>query len=142
MPYSDLAAIYSSLPEADVAQLTDDAAGDTVDQTRVDEAIAKADGLIDAFLPAKPAEGETPTVLVQMSVALAIFFLYERKMGTDMPDSVEASYKRQMDLLKLIQSGKMNIGLPTETAVEGGVFHRTSKTSDDRIFGADTWGAF
>jgi len=139
MPYSDLAAIYSSLPEADVAQLTDDDAGTTVDENRVDEAIAKADGLIDAFLRSKPADGEVPVLLTQISVSLAIFYLYERQMGTNMPESVESSYKRQTDLLKLIQSGKINLGLATEEpTTEGGVFHKTNKTADDRMFGADT----
>lgn len=144
MPYSDLASIYSSLPESDVAQLTDDENGAVVNEDRVNEAIAKADALIDAFLPAEPAEGEVPAVLVQLSSSLAIYYLYERKMGTNMPESIENSYKRQMDLLKLIQSGKMSIGLTSEDATPegGGVFHKTNKTAEDRIFGSDTWDRY
>lgn len=138
MAYSDLVRIYSALPESSVAQLTDDANGMVVDEGIVSNAIAKADALINAFLPAEPEEGSVPTVIAEISTSLAIYYLYERQMGTNMPDSVENSYKKQLDLLKLIQSGKMSIGLATEPALSGdGVFHKTNKTSDDRMFNRD-----
>jgi phage gp36-like protein len=143
MPYSDLTALYSALPESDVAQLTDDTNGTVVNEDRVNEAIAKADALIDAFLPAEPIVGAIPQIITQLSTSLAIYFLYERQMGTNMPDSIENSYKRQMDLLKLIQSGRMQIGLSVESSeVVGGVFHKTNKTSDDRIFSSDVMDLF
>lgn len=141
MAYSSPSGIYSSLPETDVAQLTDDVAGETVDEVRVDEAIAKADALIDAFMPSAIDDNAVPEVIAQISASLAIYYLYKRKMGTNMPESVESDYKRQIDLLKLIQSGKMSIGLTPSTSdlESGGAFHKTNKTTDDRIFGSATW---
>ncbi|MBV6343462.1 DUF1320 domain-containing protein, partial [Candidatus Magnetobacterium casense] len=49
MPYSTLADIKKLIPEDSVIQLTDDEGLGVTNQTRIDEAIAGADGEIDSY---------------------------------------------------------------------------------------------
>lgn len=137
MAYCNLAGITGVLAEAEIARLTDDIAGEIVDTDKVDVAISNADELIDGYLRSryKLPLGTVPNFIKNISVSLAIYFLYQRRFRDNMPESIETQYKNQIRLLEQIQKGFINLGIEvvsTETAQTGGV--RVNKTSSDRYF--------
>lgn len=135
MSYCTLADITSTVTEDDVLQLTDDESNGAINTARVDEAIAKADGLILAFTGGNVLD-PVPEIIRQISVELSIYHLYKRRFASNMPESIDKGYARSMDLLKQIQNGKISVGLQeADQSVASGQY-KTNKTPDDRIFGS------
>lgn len=141
MPYCDLSDITSTITADDVLQLTDDEGTGSINTSRVDEAIAKSDGLILAFTGGNVLN-PVPEIIRQISVELSIYHLYKRRFASNMPESIDKGYARSMDLLKQIQSGKISIGAPeADQAVVSGQY-ATNKTRDDRVFGKSTLAGY
>lgn len=137
MAYCTLEEIASAITEDDVAQLSDDEHIGAINTQRVNEAIARADALIDAFASSVP--DPVPQIIRQISVDLSIYHLYKRRFASDMPESIDKVYARSIDLLKQIQSGRMSIGaVESDKALTEGQY-KTSKAPSDRMFGAATW---
>lgn len=129
--------------EFTVIQLTDDEALGVVNQARVDDAIAYADQLIDGYLrgrytlPLSPAPGLVKT----LSVELALFHLYSRKMDLGMPDPVIARYKNAVRLLEHIQKGLVSLGIEEVSTPEAGMYKGTKRAAD-RVFGKECLKGF
>lgn len=141
MPYCTLLDITSTITADDVLQLTDDEGTGSINTSRVDEAIAKADGLILAFTGGAVPD-PIPEIIRQISVELSIYHLHKRRFALNMPESIDKGYSRSIDLLKQIQSGKISIGVPeADQAVVSGQY-ATNKTSDDRLFGKTTLAGY
>lgn len=134
MPYCTLQDITSTIPSEDVLQLTDDNGTGVVDTAKVDETIAKADGLISAFIGGDVLN-PVPELIRQISVELSIYHLFKRRFAANMPDSIEKGYSHAMDLLKQIQSGKLSIGTVATEQTAPSRHYKTNKASDDRLFG-------
>lgn len=135
MAYCSLSDIIATVTEDDVLQLTDDDNTGSIVTERVDEAIAKADGLILAFTGGSILD-PVPEIIRQISVELTIYHLFKRRFASNMPESIDKGYSRSMDLLKQIQTGKISIGNePTDSGISTG-HYKTNKTSDDRMFGS------
>lgn len=133
MPYCTLNDITSTITLEDVLQLTDDNGTGLVDTAKVDEAIAKADGLISAFIGGVSLD-TVPELIRQISVELSIYHLYKRRFAADMPDSIERGYTNAMGLLKQIQSGKLSIGTEATEQTAPDRHYKTNKASSDRMF--------
>jgi len=131
--YCTLADITSTITLDDVLQLTDDNDTGSVDTAKVDEAIAKADGLISAFIGGVTLD-TVPELIRQISVELSIYNLYKRRFAANMPESIERGYTHAMDLLKQIQSGKLSIGVEATEQTAPDRHYKTNKTSSDRMF--------
>lgn len=132
MPYCTLDDITATITTDDVLQLTDDERAGVINTVRVDEAIAKSDGLILAFAGVVP--DPVPEIIRQISVELSIYHLHKRKFATNMPESIDKGYSRSIDLLKQIQSGKISIGTAeADHSIASGQY-ATNKTSEDRLF--------
>jgi phage gp36-like protein len=133
MPYCTLDDITATVTTDDVLQLTDDEGAGVINTVRVDEAIAKSDGLILAFTGVVP--DPVPEIIRQISVELSIYHLYKRRFASNMPESIDKGYSRAIDLLKQIQSGKISIGAAeADQSVVSGQY-ATNRTRDDRLFG-------
>jgi len=70
-------------------------------------------------------------------VDLSIYFLYNRRFETDIPDGILTRYKNTMAMLDKIQKGQILLAVDTTNKNTSEI--RVNKTSDDREFGADTW---
>ena len=137
MAYCTQADIIKSLPEAELAQLTDDSAGTTVDSDVVNESIAWADALIDTYCRQKYSVpfSTTPEMIKGLSIDLAIYDLFTRRVHGATPDMVMHKYDQAMLILRDISQGKafvLDTEVTEDTAAgeiiqEGGsVFTRSS----------------
>ena len=138
MAYCTQSDIIKSLPEAELAQLTDDSAGTTVDSDVVNESIAWADALIDTYCRQKysvPFSSPAPEMIKGLSIDLAIYDLFTRRVHGATPDMVMHKYDQAMLILRDISQGKafvLDAEVTEDTAAgeiiqEGGsVFTRSS----------------
>jgi phage gp36-like protein len=106
--------LLAQISEAELIQLTDDAATGEIDTDKVDRAIADADAEIDGYLGkqvAVPISPVPPTVR-KWSVALAIYNLHLRK-GWDMaPDHVRRlAYRDAVAAMKEYAAGRLSLGV-------------------------------
>lgn len=114
MAYSTQTDLLNQLTEAELIQLTDDSSAGTVDAAKVTAAIARADGVIDAYAGGRA----TLPLLVseqvkQLSVDLAIYFLEQRRRRVR--DQTEKTYERGIAFLRDVAVGKAALDQPTKT---------------------------
>jgi len=147
MAYSTIDDIRKQLPEATIIQLTDDeklnpATIDPEDEdcvkiiSRIDEAVAAADGTIDAYcqsryvIPLSPV----PPKIRQISVDIAVYNLYSRKT-LSMPEIRTERNKESLRFLEKVADGKIRLGasspLPADSESSGSA---ASFGANDRIF--------
>jgi phage gp36-like protein len=140
--YSTKADILKQLPEADLAQLTNDVDGSTVVDATVDAMIAKADNQINTYCRGKNDipfnTTETPRVL-DWSVSLAIYNLYKRRVDLSIPDGVETDHDDVIDELKAVRDGKIVVDDPDSVANTGGIY-KGSGASQGKIFSSNAQG--
>ena len=142
MAYSTLTDLKKLIPETAIIQLTDDENVGSVNQARVDEAIAQADAVIDSYCGGRYTVpfATVPDIVNKMSVDEAIYNLYSRKVEEIPPTRIDR-HKDVIRQLEAISSGKITIGEPDADVPEaGGV--QTNTTADDRIFTKDTLANF
>jgi len=136
MPYITLDEIKKSLPEEAVIQLTDDEDTGAVNQAHVDEAIARADSVIDAYcgsLYAVPFS-DPPQAIKNISADLAIYNLYSRKVDA-VPEARLERYRTGTRQLEAIAKGTVTLGSATVAPSE----KPEANTSDEeRVFTKDT----
>lgn len=140
MPYCTLNELISASSERDIIQLTDDSRSGVINESFVDDAIEKADGMISAYAGGRYTLPLPPVLLIRdIAVDIAMYRLYQRRHRDNMPDSVMASYKNAEKQLGLIQSGR--IAVPGAALIGGDEMGsgeiRTNKTKDSRLFGWD-----
>ncbi|HDH51223.1 MAG TPA: DUF1320 domain-containing protein [Nitrospirae bacterium] len=139
MAYCTLTEIKDRIPEENLIQLTDDDNRGIVDQGKVDAAILDADEVIDGYLrgrytlPLSPV----PALLNKISIDIAVFNLYSRKLEFEMAEVIKDRHKNALKLLTQIQSGTVTLGTASGETPEPGQY-KTNKTSDDKTFDKDT----
>lgn len=136
MPYSSLNDITAHIPEANLIQLTDDEGAGAVNEERVSEAIAYADQLIDGYLRGRYTLPLTtvPVLIKKLSVDLAVFHLYSRRLELEMPEAMMQRYKNAVRLLEQTQKGILSIGIESTDSGPGQGHYRTNRKSEDRVF--------
>lgn len=144
MAYCTLDDIKKAIPEANIIQLTDDAGTGAIDTAKVDDAVSYADQIIDGYMrgrytvPLSPA----PFLIRKLSVDLAIFHLYSRKLELEMPEAMMARYKNAIKVLEQIQKGLISLGIESADSGPGQGYYKTNRTSEDRIFDRETLEKF
>ncbi|WP_051361128.1 gp436 family protein [Desulfuromonas sp. TF] len=110
--YTTLAALLERIPEEALIQLTDDGGLGTIDQDKVDAAIARAAQEIDAWcgaryqVPFDPA----PSIVPGLAADLAIYYLYGRTVD-EIPESRKDAHKNAVRLLEKIALGQVSLGV-------------------------------
>lgn len=138
--YCALSDIRSTLSEAEIARLTDDTNGKIVNEDIVNESISKSDELINGYLRGRytiPLD-IVPDLVKNLSVDLALYYLYQRRFRTKMPESIETQYRATIKTLEQIQRGYINLGIEPQS-IEGGQagIYRCNKTSSSKMFNND-----
>ncbi|MDQ7799559.1 MAG: DUF1320 domain-containing protein [Candidatus Edwardsbacteria bacterium] len=138
MAYCTLDDIKKVAPETDLIQLTDDDNLGIIKTTITDAAIEDADDFIDTYLRGRYTLplSETPKIIAKLSVDLALYYIYERRFKTKMPEGIIGSYNNAIKLLGQIQQGRISLGVDSGTSTGSGEF-QTNKTSDSRVFNSD-----
>ena len=113
MPYCTKADILERISSDELARLTDDENGTTVEDDLVSRAIDDADSEIDTYLAVRHSLPlpSVPRLLLKLSADMAVFYLYDRRMGA--PEPWEKRYKRSIATLELLAQGKVSLGLST-----------------------------
>jgi len=113
-PYTNLQNLYDRDTEQSTIDLTDDDRAGTVVVATVDNAIEKADDLIDSYLLGRvsclpfPVD-ENPAVVEDISTELTVYYLYLRRFASDIPEGIMFRYKEAMKKLKDIAKGEIII---------------------------------
>ena len=110
MAYSDEAAILEILPSTEVAQLTDDSTGSTIDSAKVSAALTRGFNTINTYLRGKASAiplSPVPPAVKDWNTILAIFNLYQRRVDLELPETIEKSYDRVIGELKGVRDGKI-----------------------------------
>ena len=133
--YSDLVKASS---ENDIVQLSDDNHDRASDAGVVEEAISKADAIIDSYIGGRyrvPLT-EVPRIIGDISAQLAIYFLYERRHRANMPASIMEIYKNLIARLKDIHEGRTSLPIAEigGSAAQGNGPTKCNKSKKDRLF--------
>jgi len=140
MAYSTQVDLEKRISPAELAQMTDDTGGGTIDPAKIDEAIADADSEIDGYcadrysVPFSPV----PDLVRRISAELAIHILASRR--GKMTEVVQNKRTAAVGLLKSISKGDVTLGTATqavEVPDEAPEFE-----SNDRLFSRDTMDGF
>ncbi len=113
MTYCSITDIQGVIANDDLVQLTNDTGGGTVDTTRITDAIAYVDNIIDGYLRGRydlPLES-APDELKYLAVDFVVYRLYSRRMYTEVPDGVLKKYYDVVKTLQDIQKGAFNLGI-------------------------------
>lgn len=121
MAYSVKNDFYSSIQSSELDKLitptADEVTAGITSDAILNDAIEKADNLIDSYITNQVKELPLETVPVMInkcSVDIAIFFLHGRIQYNEIPGFVETRYLAAEKYLKDISSGKANILINTE----------------------------
>jgi phage gp36-like protein len=128
--------LLERISEALLIELSDDGETGQVDASVVARAIADADAEIDGYVgtrhqvPLSPV----PALIRKVSVELAIYHLYSRRMGA--PEEWRQRYQDNVRLLRDVAAGKVSLGAddPSSTPVAKPVLYG----GQARVFDRDT----
>lgn len=103
MAYATQQDLVERFGTQELAQLTDPAAGVTIDAVAVSRALGDADAEIDSYLGARYALplAAVPAVLVRVAADIARYYLWDDAA----PDTVRERYKAAVALLKQLAGG-------------------------------------
>jgi len=135
MPYITLDDIKKSLPEESIIQLTDDEDTGAVNGARVDEAIAQADSVIDAYcgsLYAVPFS-DPPQMIKNIAADIAIYNLYSRKVDA-VPETRLERHRAGIKQLEAIAKATITLG---STMVAPSEKPSANTSEEDRVFTKD-----
>jgi phage gp36-like protein len=147
MAYCTLDDLVDALSRDKLAELTDDENLGDVFLGRITKAIESADTLIDSYLRGKfTLPLVSPAVdllnrLRQLSTDFAIWYLYQRRRGLDMPEKFSDQYDRNSAYLKDVAAGRVLLDAPTAVPNTGGTF-KSNKNSASREFTAERLGTY
>ncbi|WP_027176456.1 gp436 family protein [Desulfovibrio aminophilus] len=138
MAYCLSADIRDQLDEAVLVQLTDDEDAGIVVESRVDKAIADADGEIDGYLGSRYGLplGQVPPILRKIAVDIAIYNLFSRRMGA--PEARAERYKAAVRFLEQVAKGSISLGLgDPDGTPKPAEAPRLSGDNPERLFSRD-----
>lgn len=117
MAYCTLTDIVKLISQATVIQLTDDENAASVNQPRVDEAIAQADAEINTYCSNRYVVPFTPVpdIIRKLSVDIAIYNLYSRRVEV-VPETRSERYKNAIRELADIAKGLISVGTTQQPA--------------------------
>jgi phage gp36-like protein len=110
MPYIEQSNILGELSQSELAMLTGDPSGETIDTNKVEAAIASADALINAYLFGRyelPISDGCATIIF-IAISLTIYNLYAMKYRDSfVPNEVLSRKSEAVKLLESIAKGKI-----------------------------------
>ena len=120
MAYSSLTELQNRLSDAELVQLTDDAAQGVINPQVVAAAISEADGVIDSFL-----RGQTlvplvnpPALIASISADLALYRLMARR-GLAVAPEVLSLKDKAFALLEQLAKGEIRLFAPEDKGIAG-----------------------
>lgn len=139
MTYATQQDLIDRFSQAELAQLTDPAAGTTIDPVPVARALADADAEVDSYLGARYSLplANVPTVLVRVAADIARYRLWDQAA----PDLVKDRYREAVKLLQSLARGETVLAGAVALAPADGAITVTV-ASRSRQFSSDTLDRF
>ena len=139
MPYCTITDLTAIETLAKLVQLSQDLDADQegaakVDEIMIDAAIASADADINGYLRGHvtmPLPNPVPDLIRNISTALSVYYLYLRRYGSKMPDTITAREKRAHEQLVDIRDGRLIISEVQEATQPAGT---VKVKAPERIF--------
>jgi len=141
--YCQIEDIQKFVDNHTLIQLTDDNQTGEVDSVVVEEAIIYSETLIDGYLRGRYSLplALSPKIITYVALDLSIYRLYSRRLGTDMPESINEKYKNAIKTLEKIQKGIVSLGIEIPgTAPDLGEY-RTNKNGS-KMFSNEVLDAY
>ncbi|MBI5325026.1 MAG: DUF1320 domain-containing protein [Ignavibacteriae bacterium] len=137
MAYSTIEDLLNEYSESELAVLTGDPTGQTINEDRIDYACGNAEALIDAYLYGRfdvPFTGEINPIIKKISVDLTINNLYEIAYSrTTVPSTITWRKINAVKMLKDLQSGLVSM-TGSSPGVNAPPPIISNKTENDEIF--------
>lgn len=142
MAYCVLADLQNATSADDLILLTDDAGTGAVVTAKITWAIAKADAYIDSYLRAQVTVPLTtvPTEVKEVSISLAIYYLYERR-NQPIREDVRMRFEDATNWLKACSRGDVVLQTATSIITSGGRV-QTNVTSTDKVYTSTFWDSY
>lgn len=143
MSYATQQDLVDRFGAVELAQLTDEAAGQTINAAKVAQALADADAEIDGYLGTRYALplATVPPLLERVACDIARYYLFDDRAN----EAVRLRYTNAVALLKNLGSGSVTLGLaaaqPAPEPAAGTVTMRVA-TLRSRLFDNDTLDSF
>ena len=133
--YSTLDDLRKLVPEEVLVQLTDDEYLGTVNQARVDEAIAQADAEVDSYCGGRYSVpfSTVPEIAKKLSVDIAVYNLYSRTV-MEMPAVRAERYRNAIRQLEAISKGIISLGVDPLPSAPKDSTAETNKPTDTNVF--------
>jgi len=140
MAYCTQTDILKQITEEQLIQLTDDNDTGSVDTAIVNDAILKADNVIDGYCAQRYTVpfSVVPGIIREISIDLALYHLFSRRVQT-IPKLRETRYENTMKLLKDIEAGRISLGVPAPAENPD---RKGSYDGNDRLFTRDDMKGF
>lgn len=137
MAYSSDSDLYKEFSESDLAKLTGDSTGNTVNSSRISYAVINADAMIDSYLFGRysvPFSAPIDPIITKLSVDITVSNLYEyANHRTSIPNTIVWRKLNALRLLKDIQAGVVSIVTEdTSSGLDNAIV--SNKTADDKYF--------
>ncbi|KKK55792.1 hypothetical protein LCGC14_3071010 [marine sediment metagenome] len=136
--YTATADIYNVLSSKIVAQLTDDTNGTEVNTDFVDDALERAESIVDSYVGkvySVPLSTPVEKSIVHAVVTLAKCMLYRRRNST-IPDEVESECEKVTEWLKEIAAS--GVELDDEVTTDDAIV--AEQNNDPEVFTAQVFG--
>ena len=147
MSYCSTSDVQSVITNDDLVQLTNDSGGDTIDTSKITEAVSYVDNIIDGYLRGRydlPL-ASTPDELKYLAVDFVVYKLYSRRLYTEIPESINEKFRNVIKTLENIQKGLFNLGVETSEAFDNPAL-KTNKTdsssSVNKYYDSDKWDEY
>ncbi|OGI00467.1 MAG: hypothetical protein A2Y25_12010 [Candidatus Melainabacteria bacterium GWF2_37_15] len=147
MSYCSTSDIQAVIANDDLVQLTNDSGGDTVDTTKITDAISYVDNIIDGYLRGRydlPL-ASIPDELKYIAVDFVVYRLYSRRLYTEVPDSILKKYYEVIKTLQDIQKGAFNLGVENTSAFNNPALKTnkdTTSSSVNKYFNKEKWDEY
>jgi phage gp36-like protein len=145
MAYSTDSDLLKEMTQSELAKLTGDTSGVSVDSNRTAYARENADAMINAYLSGRfnvPFSGTIDPIIRKLSIDLTVSNLYDYAYGrTTVPSTLVWRKLNAVKLLKDIQSGYLSlISLTDQTQLPPPII--SNKDGSDKFFRADQLDSF
>lgn len=113
MSYCSINDIQSVIANDDLVQLTNDTGGDSVDTTKIEDAISYVESIIDGYLRGRYSVPLTtvPDAIKYLAVDFVVYRLYSRRVNTEAPDNVLKKFYDVIKTLQDMQKGAFSLGI-------------------------------
>ena len=144
MSYSSLLDIQQRVSSDTLIQLTDDTGSGEIDSPKVTTAISWADEIIDGYIRGRYTLplAQTPGLIKNLSIELAVYWLYSRRMTTEIPESITNIYKDSLKILSDIQKGSVSIGVNEVKTPKASADYVSSTSLNQQVFSKEVLDNF